>query len=305
MSNWIKCAPAPVASTPDPCPPPVSTTRFAPAPAKSAWHPIPLPEQKAPDTLHLPTQTVSQWARDALAFDPFPIQVEILDCPAPFVLLCCTRQLGKTTLTALKAAHHLLTVPNACVVVGAPGKRQSALLVRRTVSFLRRAGIAVRSAGDGTFGVTLPNGNAIYALPRTHITTRGFGGVTLLIIDEAAYVADEFYEMATAFQAVVANPSLWLLSTPASQIGFFYEEWSDTSRTHWRRIRIRASECTHISAAFLNRERLSKGDAVYRREYECEFDAGCERLIPPDLWDRAEEKGSTDLFNDGRPLWRD
>lgn len=306
MSNWIKCAPPPpVAPAPDPCPSAAALPPFTPIAARPSWRPIPLPEKPTAVTRSPTGQSVSEWARESLGFDPFPIQVQILDCPDPFVLLCCTRQLGKTTLTAIKAAYHLLTVPNACVVVGAPGKRQSARLVRRAVSFLRRAGITVRAAGDGTYGVTLSNGSAIYALPRTPVTTRGFGGVTLLIIDEAAFVADEFYEMATAFQAVVANPQLWLLSTPAGQLGFFYEEWSDTNRAHWRRIRIRASECPHISEAFLARERLSKGAAVYRREYECEFDAGATRLIPPELWDRAERKDSTRLFNDGRPLWSD
>ncbi|WP_321476839.1 terminase large subunit domain-containing protein [uncultured Paludibaculum sp.] len=251
-----------------------------------------------------PPLSVTQWAREALHFEPFPAQAEILDCRDSHVILCCSRQFGKTTLTALKAAHHALTLPGANIVVGSPSERQSCLLVRKAANFLKRAGTPTRATGDNTKGVRLPNGSCIFALPMQQFTTRGFDAVSLLIFEEAAYIPDPFYHMATAFQAVVPNRCLWLLSTPGGESGFFYEEWSDAARAHWRRFRVPASQCPPIDGEFLAQERIRKGDAVFRREYECEFVSDAAQIIGSELW--LANLDETDLpFNGGKPLWRD
>ena len=39
----------------------------------------------------------------------------------------------------------------------------------------------------------------------------------------------------------------------------------------WRRIIIRAEDCSRIAPAFLARERIRLGDALFRQEYHCEF----------------------------------
>ncbi len=247
--------------------------------------------------------TVSDWAEHVLEFHPDPTQREILDCPEPDGLLLCTRQFGKTTITAIKAAHHALSRPEAKVVVGSRSQRQSEMLVAKTAAFLRQAGVALKPAGLKTFGYTLPNGAKLYALPHSPVTTRGFDAVTLLIFDEAAVVSDELYDMATAFQAAAPNPSLWLLSSAGPQSGFFYEEWSDPRRTHWRRFKVPVDQCPRISPDFLARERLRKGEAVFRREYHCEFLAYGDQVISRELLETANSQDHKP-WNGGQPLWK-
>lgn len=247
--------------------------------------------------------SVSAWAARTLHFHPDPVQREILDCPDPDGLLLCTRQFGKTTITAIKAAHHALSGKEAKVVVGSRSQRQSEMLVAKTAAFLRQAGVALKPAGLKTFGYTLPNGAKLYALPHKPETTRGFDAVTLLIFDEAAVVSDELYDMATAFQAASAQPQLWLLSSAGPQSGFFYEEWSDPRRTHWRRFKVAADQCPRISPDFLARERLRKGEAVFRREYHCEFLAYGDQVISRELIHSANDP-NTHPWNGGKPLWK-
>jgi hypothetical protein len=259
-------------------------------------------------TLGVPAVTapasLTKWAREALDFHPFPAQSEILDCTAAHVILCCSRQFGKSTLTAIKMAHHALANPEAAVVVGSPSERQSGLLVDRAAAFLHHAGVRTRGYSRTTHGVRLPNGSAICALPMSERTTRGFSAVSLLIFEEAAFVPDSFYHMATPYQAAVRNPSLWLLSTPGSRSGFFFEEWIDAGRTHWRRFQVRASECPHFRPEFLAQERIRKGDSIYRREYECEFVSDATQIITRELWDSALDDDDIP-FNGGKPLWND
>ncbi|QOY85611.1 terminase large subunit domain-containing protein [Paludibaculum fermentans] len=276
----------------------------AAAPGASATGGALTPESDGSLQPAAPLPPLSEWAAQALDFHPFPAQAEILDCQDSHVMLCCTRQFGKTTLTALKAAYHALSTPNTSVVVGSPGQRQSARLVYKAGEFLRRAGVRIRSTAEGTYGARLPNGSCIYALPKQETTTRGFDAVSLLIFEEAAYTRDSFYHMATPFQAVVRNRSLWLISTPAAKSGFFYEEWSDPARTHWRRFRVPATECPLIDAAFLAEERIRKGETVFRNEYECEFVSDATQIISRELWDSALDEDDIP-FNGGKPLWND
>lgn len=261
-----------------------SFVSLARVPSLSVWEPAhppsALPAAPEPDPV--------VWARETLGFHPDPRQATILADPAGHLILCCSRQFGKTTLAAIKAAHHALLNPGSTVIVGSPSERQSWRLVRKAAAFLTKAGLTLRPAAPNTYGLLLPNSSAIYALPGRADTTRGFDAVSLLIFEEAAFVPDPFYHMATAFQAAVENPHLWLLSTPGPQSGFFYDEWTDQARP-WSRHQVPATECPRITPDFLAKERQRKGEAIYRREYLCDFTPGDLQLFPRDLIESALE----------------
>ena len=61
-----------------------------------------------------------------LGFVPDPKQELLLRGRMHRVLLNCSRQWGKSTITAAKAVHRAYTVPDSLVVVLGPGARQSA-----------------------------------------------------------------------------------------------------------------------------------------------------------------------------------
>ena len=66
---------------------------------------------------------------------------------------------------------------------------------------------------------------------------RGFSGVSLLIIDEAARVPDDLY-YAVRPMLTVSQGRLILLSTPHGRQGFFFEAW--TKEKGWLKIKISA-----------------------------------------------------------------
>src|SRR5438874_2594990 len=55
-----------------------------------------------------PTPDPVAWAQLKFHWQPDPTQAEILRTSAKRLMLCCTRQWGKSTLTAIKALHHAL-----------------------------------------------------------------------------------------------------------------------------------------------------------------------------------------------------
>ena len=103
------------------------------------------------------------------------------------------------------------------------------------------------------------NGSRIVALPGTEETVRGFSGVRLLVVDEAARVDDPLYFSIRPMLAV-SGGRMVCLTTPFGKRGFFYEEW--TGDGPWDRIKVTARECPRISEKFLEEERASRGVVV-------------------------------------------
>ena len=216
---------------------------------------------------------VVAFARERLGFEPEERQAEVLRCEAKRLILNCSRQWGKSTLAAVKAVHRALERPGCLVMVASRTARQSAELVMKVRGLLGRAGIRGRGDGSNRISVTLPNGSRIVGLPGNEETVRGYSAVSLLLIDEASRVADELYRGLRPMLAV-ADGDLWLMSTPWSKQGFFYEAWAYGGE-EWVRFASPVTECPRVKPSFLEEERRELGEQWFRQEYLCEFvDAG-------------------------------
>ena len=199
---------------------------------------------------------------------PDPWQESLLRSRADRMLLLCARQTGKSTVTGAIAYHEVSYNPGSLVLLLSPSLRQSQELFRKVADFRNRLGDAAPVKEESALRVEWRNGSRIVALPGTEETVRGFSGVRLLIVDEAARVPDPLY-FAIRPMLAVSGGRLICLTTPFGKRGFFHEEWSGPNA--WERVRIAARECPRISPAFLEEERNSLGDWWYRQEYECDF----------------------------------
>lgn len=220
---------------------------------------------------------VVAFARETLKFDPDPVQEELLQTESKRVILNCTRQWGKSTVTSIKAVHQALMHAGSLTLIVSPSVRQSAEFLMKCEERLRRAQVKCKRDGVNAHSLVLPNGSRIVALPNSEGTVRGFSAVALLLIDEAARVPDGLYEAVLPMLAV-SDGALWLLSTPAGPEGFFYETWS-AAREGWQRIRVPATECPRIPEKFLKEQRARTGDLTFRQEYLCEFVADEESIF--------------------------
>src|SRR5205814_433566 len=104
-------------------------------------------------------------------------------------------------------------------------------------------GSPIPIAAQSALRLELANGSRVVSLPGTEGTVRGFSGVALLIIDEAARVADALYAAVRPMLAV-SRGRLVALSTPFGQRGWFYDAWH--SNEEWERVRVTAPECPRI-----------------------------------------------------------
>ena len=230
-----------------------------------------------------PPLSAAQFARLRLEFQPDAKQQAVLESASKRGILRCSRQWGKSTVSAILAVHRAYTQRESLVVAASPSERQSAEWVRKAARFVRKLGIRVTGDGDNAQSIRLPNGSRIVGLPGNEATVRGFSAVNLLMIDEAARVKDELY-WALRPMLAASDGDLWLMSTPFGKRGFLWEEWSDGG-AEWKRVEGPATECARISAGFLEEEQRKMTPSCFEQEYLCHFTDAGEGMFTADLVD--------------------
>ena len=183
-------------------------------------------------------------------------QRDLLHSTSDRILLNCSRQSGKSTMTAVMALHRALYHPDSLILCLAPALRQSQELFGKVLGFYRDLGRPIPAHTERKLSLELQNDSRILTLPGSERTIRGYSGAALLVVDEAGRVDDELYYSVRPMLAV-SGGALLMLSTPWGRRGVFFNEW--TEGTGWQRFRVTANEVPRISPEFLAEERRAPG----------------------------------------------
>ena len=232
----------------------------------------------------------------AAGLEPDEWQRRLLRSTSDRLLLNCSRQSGKSTMTAVITLHRAIYHPGSLILCLAPALRQSQELFAKVLDFYRNLARPAPPSAERKLSLELENGSRIVTLPGTEKTIRGFSGASLLVLDEASRVADELY-FAVRPMLAVSGGSLMMLSTPYGKRGMFFEEW--TGAGGWERYEVPADKCPRITEEFLEEERASLPPWVCRQEYECSFEETEDQVFTTDLIDRAVTSEVKPLFAAG------
>jgi hypothetical protein len=237
----------------------------------------------------------------ACGFEPDTWQADVLTSPARKRLLCCTRQGGKSTTTAIGALYEAVYEPGSLALLLSPSQRQSGELFRKVMQLYHACSLPLPTiSAESVLRLELDNGSRVIALPGSESTTRGYSAATLVVIDEAARVPDPLIAAVRPTLATT-NGRLIALTTPQGKRGWFHEQW--TKGVGWERTLVTASECPRISAEFLEDERRELGEFVYTQEYECQFLDAETAVFSSDLIAAALSGGFEPLWPVGSPAW--
>ena len=234
-----------------------------------------------------------------LGITPDPWQRELLQSEEPRIILNCSRQTGKSTITAILALHHALNDPGSLILVLSPSLRQSGELFKKVSEYYKVLGRPVEAEAEQALSLQLANKSRIISLPGKEQTIRGFSGVSLLIIDEAAQVADDTYYSVRPMLAV-SKGRLIILSTPFGKRGFFYQACE--KETGWWKKEITADQCPRIDKDFLDEERAALGDWWFRQEYYCQFSDNMESFFTVEEIENAFSGDVKPLFTEDGEL---
>jgi hypothetical protein len=220
-------------------------------------------------------------------------QREVLSSDARQIILLCSRQSGKSTVSALLALHQALYTPNSIALIVAPALRQSQETFRKVRDFLNELKIDEPMA-ESALRLEFHNKSRVICIPGNE-KVRGFSGVNLLVADEAAQVPDDVYQALRPTMAV-SQGRIILLSTPAGQRGFFHSEWT-TGGDDWLRFLVPATECPRIDKTWLAAETERVGSWWADQEYGCIFtDASTQIFSTEDILNM--------LSDEVEPLWQ-
>jgi len=239
-------------------------------------------------------------AMDPVAFSraagivPDDWQADVLRSSASRMLLNCSRQSGKSTITAALAMHTAIFDAGALVLLLSPSLRQSQELFRKCLDTYRAAGRPVPASAESAMRLELDNGSRVVSLPGTEGSIRGFSAVKLLVIDEASLVENDLYYAVRPMLAVGAG-RLVAMSTPHGKRGWWHHEWTEGGPT-WQRVEVPATDCPRIGAAFLAEEEKALGPRWFRQEYLCQFSENSEQIFAYDTLMRAVTPDVTPLF---------
>jgi len=154
---------------------------------------------------------------------PDPWQANVLRSSSSRLLLNCSRQSGKSTITSVLAVHTALYEAGSLVLLLSPSLRQSGELFKKCLTTYKDLGRPVAPESETALTLTLDNGSRIVSLPGSKDgNIRGYSGVNLLVIDEAAWVVESLY-MSVRPMLAVSGGRMLALSTPHGTRGWFYE----------------------------------------------------------------------------------
>ncbi len=244
----------------------------------------------------LQEDALRRFVRDPAAFFAwlgvklFPYQAEGLALvqEGDRVALVWGRQTGKDTLTGLYGLWLALTAPGAKVVCVSPSQRQSDLWMEKLRAYaLSRPALRDAVTDLSQTEIAFSNGSRVYSLPSGvggGITIRGFSKVSLLVFNEAAWVAEEVYQAAGPFLAASEGGKVVLISTPFGQSGYLWRAWNSPL---FAKLGVPSSASPLISAAFLAKERQAMDPLSYASEYEARFLSSQNAYFPTELVQRC------------------
>jgi hypothetical protein len=180
----------------------------------------------------------------------------------------CSRQLGKSTSTAILALAEACYTPDSLVLLVSRSARQSALLFDKVNRFYKQLR-PVEAVKELAVSIKLSNGSEIVALPGDGDTIRGYSGPRLVVLDEASRIPDDVMA-ATVPMLVASGGRLVALSTPRGRAGWFFEKWQ-AADPGWLKINAKASESPRIPREALEEQRRTLGPRLFTAEFDNEF----------------------------------
>lgn len=215
------------------------------------------------------------FARTILKFTPTQYQTDFLRDNSKRILLCWSRQSGKTTTIAAKSIWYALAHPSTLTLIVAPSLRQSMILSDRIQDFLakltpdqRRVWIAKQQRTQ----ILFKNGSRIIALPNSENLLRGYTA-HMVIADEANFFANDediFFSVLMPMLSTT-DGTLIVSSTPWNKDSVFYRFYNDPAfRKHvvtWED----AVKEGLIKPEFIEQIRALLPAERFQREYESKF----------------------------------
>lgn len=163
-----------------------------------------------------------------LTLDLHPNQIKIFDSPAKVKVICCGRRFGKTVLAGNVVVTKAFTTPGSMSWIVSPRYSQTMIMWRKINKLIPKDYIADSSKGD--FWIELENGSMVFAKSADNPDGLVGEGLDLCVVDEAARVKPEAWEVSLQPTLMDSDGEAMLLSTPKGKNWFYTEYLKGTNK---------------------------------------------------------------------------
>ena len=193
------------------------------------------------------------------------------------------RQVGKSTIIALKAAKYALENSDKLIMIISKTEKQAYLLfskILRNLVDLDKKQIMKGKDRPTKTKISLKNKCVIFCLCAGD-TGYGLMGYTinLLIADEAAFIPEEVWNSVIPALAITRG-NIWLLSTPFVKSGYYYNCFQDPA---FNAFHTSSEDCPRKDQVFLDRQKDVLTKAQYAQMYLGQFVDEIRQFYPDEL----------------------
>src|SRR6266700_633260 len=193
-------------------------------------------------------------------------QKQLVSSTHPKILANASRQVGKSTSSAVLSLWTALHADNQLVLIVAPSLRQSAENMRNVIGLWTAIGRPIRAVYESVLSLHLANGSRVIALPGTEQTIRGYAGVDLLVFEEMSRIPDPLYLACLPFLAISKGRQVQI-SSPFGDRGAFFVSYQH--REEFDYYEVPAEACSRIDPDWLAEQRETMGEWYYQSEFCC------------------------------------
>ena len=226
-------------------------------------------------------------------------QREVWDSDSRFKLLCSGRRFGKTYLCIARLITWAASKPNSLNWYVTANYRMAKQIAWRQLKNMVPPEICVKR-NETDLLIELSNGSIISLKGAENADSLRGVSLSSLVIDEAAYVKREAWEMVLRPALSDQGGPAWFITTPAG-LNWFHDLWEQAQEElDWSTYSYTTIEGGNVPAEEVEAARRTLDDRTFRQEYLASFETLSGRVYP----DFSDENINDTIKDTGGPiLW--
>jgi phage terminase large subunit len=225
-------------------------------------------------------------------------QREVWDSDSRFKLLCSGRRFGKTYLCIARLITWAASKPNSLNWYVTANYRMAKQIAWRQLKAMVPPSICVKR-NETDLLIELSNGSIISLKGAENADSLRGVSLSSLVIDEAAYVKQDAWEMVLRPALSDQGGPAWFITTPAG-LNWFHDLWEQSQeQDDWATFSYTTIQGGNVPADEVEAARRTLDERTFRQEYLASFETLSGRVYP----DFSDENISEDARDTGAEIY--
>ena len=221
-------------------------------------------------------------------------QREVWDSTARFKLLCSGRRFGKTYLCIARLIAWAVSKPGSLNWYVTANYRMAKQIAWRQLKTMVPADVCIKR-NESELSVELSNGSIIALKGAENADSLRGVSLSTLVIDEAAYVKQDAWEMVLRPALSDQGGPAWFITTPAG-LNWFHDLWEQAQdEGDWETYSYTTVQGGNVPPDEIEAARRTLDERTFRQEYLASFETLSGRVYPDfsddNVTDNAKDTG--------------